>query len=285
MREISGFNGSSEGFLVGFDRDFTSRVFAGGALGYGGNQVNYKRDSGEAKTNSFLATTYFVYGHEDYYVDGALSFTSSSVRNKRKIPGVGVIIPANGLVATSKSSDFEVSPHLGAGMNFYLDKVTKNASLQPFLALDFNYLKEGSYSETGAGPLNLTVKSHSSRQLRTEFGFNMQKTFDFSSGEISPFIKLSYVNKAPVGSTPVVQGFQGQPMTLTTETLALNQHIFSPGVGFYMKMKNNWEMNLRYDGEFSNPSQSHALSLKATWNFPTAKNKKAPQNVALNKPL
>ena len=79
-------------------------------------------------------------------------------------------INVGGVIMRTANADYEgqqYGAYIGGGYKF---KVTKNIELTPLLSLQWNHLHLGSYTETEAGALGLSVASQDYDQLQSGVG-------------------------------------------------------------------------------------------------------------------
>ncbi len=72
--------------------------------------------------------------------------------------------------------------------------------LIPFISVDYVYLEQPTYSETGGGGLNLRVSSRNDQLIQTQVGLEFARRFHCGGWIIVPNLALSYVNQSPLKS-------------------------------------------------------------------------------------
>jgi outer membrane autotransporter protein len=256
-QDIPGFNADSEGLMVGVDSPILrSNVYVGASVGFGRAGINFKQGRGSSNIRSYLASIYTMYSTKDFYVAGSFSGSYNKYHNNRQIPYLN-------LTAQSDYHGTEWTPHLGAGVNFKF----KEASVQPFVNIDYLTLHQGAYQENDASFANLYLLSSSSSQLKSEAGFNVTKSFTAEKGTWTGLFKLSYIRTQPLKKSKLIAGFVGQPLTFETDNFNVKQNKVSPGVGIKYSLKNGLYLNARYDAELAKKSVSQSVSLRLGYVF------------------
>ncbi|OZI47287.1 hypothetical protein CEK29_00575 [Bordetella genomosp. 5] len=146
---------------------------------------------------------------------------------------------------------------------------TDTAYIKPYTNLDLIYTRMPSYSERGAGPLNLDVKSADKFTALLTPGVEVGARFDMKNGYTArPFVNVgvslastdNWTTKAQLGAAP---GGSGDFRT-TLETGRVFGHAT---VGVELASKAGFDLRLQYDGLLSDRARSSGGSVKATWRF------------------
>ncbi|OZI55230.1 autotransporter outer membrane beta-barrel domain-containing protein [Bordetella genomosp. 5] len=146
---------------------------------------------------------------------------------------------------------------------------TDTAYIKPYTNLDLIYTRMPSYSERGAGPLNLDVKSADKFTALLTPGVEVGARFDMKNGYTArPFVNVgvslastdNWTTKAQLAAAP---GGSGDFRT-TLETGRVFGHAT---VGVELASKAGFDLRLQYDGLLSDRARSSGGSVKATWRF------------------
>lgn len=257
VQDYVGFKGHSGGLMTGFDTTvFSPNLYVGTGIGYGKGSVTFKESRGNSHIASYIASLYSLYSTRDYFFDASLAVGLNDYTNNRAIPAIT-------RTALGNYKGTQWTPHLGTGVNFIYNDVT----VQPFINMDYIYLKEGSYTERNADFANLSVHSRISSQLIGEGGFNISTTTSFFSGTWTSFFKISYIRIQPLKMKNLTVSFAGQPLTFQTQTLNLKQDEVSPGAGFKINLNNGFYITAQYDAELSSSSQIQEVGLRLGYVF------------------
>ena len=156
---FTGFNYIMAGGCAGIDYAFTDRFVAGVGGGSANTNLNLEGDWGHSNFNSYFATLYGTYFTDKAYLEGVLSYGLHQYYDNHLIDlGTSQLEGSSSHEGDSFSSVFE------GGYTFR----PKGFVIQPFTALSYIDLSEGSYQETGLGGLGLQVGSRQSNDLSSE---------------------------------------------------------------------------------------------------------------------
>ena len=253
VASLPGFDAKTGGLMVGIDRKISQNFIIGAGLGNMSNKVHWKNNGGHGRINGGIATIYGTWFTDGFYVDGALTGGFNHYKINRNIIFTGI-----NRTAKSKHNGLEFTPHLGIGYEIDMSCY----AVEPFATVDWAYVRDRKYSESGAGALDLNVNSRKSSGLRSEFGGILSKDMKIEEGVFAAELKLSYVQKNPVKKGSLVQGLSGQSTTFGIDDNNKAQHLFSPGVGVTLSMDSGLFASARYDAELSSKSKSHLIGIK-----------------------
>jgi len=173
-----------------------------------------------------------------------------------------------GTTANSRSSIWHADARLRAA---YLVE-TGLVYIKPSIDLDLIYMSMPSFSETGAGALNLNVNSMSKTlgvvTPAVEFGATFTDRLSptvvrpFVSGGVSWFTDKTWTVSSTFAGTPA-----GVPAFETSTVLPDTVYKVSAGLDIINKKAGALDMRFVYDGQFANGFQSHSGSVKASVRF------------------
>jgi uncharacterized protein with beta-barrel porin domain len=129
----------------------------------------------------------------------------------------------------------------------------------------YTYFHSPSYSESGAGGLNLNVEKFSSDSIVVGIESDFIYTLDETS-KLSASVGLSYdfSNKAQT----LTSSFQGGGSVFSTEGIENSSYIYKAGFGYVKKLQNNLFIDMQYDFEGKgNDIQNHVISSKINYKF------------------
>ncbi len=137
--------------------------------------------------------------------------------------------------------------------------------LVPELSVDGLYLREGSYSEQGAGAADLSVGTQDRRSARAFAGVIAQGTFAWDAGLIQPQLLLGWSHdflNNPGAINATFSGAPNSPFQLTGPGVSANRLVGGLGMGYAV---GNWSASINYDASLSTGSvvQSATFSLSS----------------------
>ncbi|ARN75746.1 autotransporter domain-containing protein [Oceanicoccus sagamiensis] len=150
---IDGFDADTYGFALGFDSALGEQVNAGLAFSYADTDVEGKIKSSEMSIDSYRLALYGSYNADSYYLDGQIAYAFNEYETDRQIDPSLTNSP---LVASGDHDGDQYSLRFRAGYPY----ATENGwFITPKAELDYTYLSEDDYRETGAGNVGLEVTS------------------------------------------------------------------------------------------------------------------------------
>ncbi len=169
-----------------------------------------------------------------------------------------------GLNRTASSRYHTWDAHLGTSASFTLP-LSEVMSLVPSLQIDYTRLQSPSYTESGAGDLNLSVQGKSSEALLLGTGARLNYVLTPSS-QISGHLGVSYdvIN----GRDELVATYAGAPgQAFTTPGPSHSPWLLKAGVSYGFKLPKMTDIALRYDAEGRSGFINQSASVKARWRF------------------
>lgn len=189
---------------------------------------------------------------------GATSGSYGSYNNQRSIELMGA-------EAKSDSKVWSIGQQFRASYTYATDK----AYIKPFTNLDLIYTRMPSYTERGAGALNLNVSSSDNFTALLTPGVEVGGRFDLDSGVIvRPFAKIG-VSVASSDKWDTRARLAGAPAGSTDfrTTLDTGRVFGHVSVGVQLTSLRGIDVWLQYDGVASSQARSSSGSLKAAWRF------------------
>ncbi len=182
----NGYNAKLYGAVIGLDRGFIGNTLRLGlAQGYSEGRIRSKDNSGRTRIKSYQTGFYGEYNDDDkpYVVDTVLSFGYNDYDSSRQV--------AIGTIERTASSDYD-----GQQFSGYLEtgyKVKKwDLSIIPLLAMNYTYLHLDGYTESGAGAMDLAVKTQNYDTLQLGAGFRLSRAFDTKNLLFTPELRFRY---------------------------------------------------------------------------------------------
>ena len=132
---------------IGGQTEIHPNLFLAGSLGYETGRLNDGNNPARASTDTGLAMVGLRYQAGPWTLDGVFDIAAGGVNIRRTVISVGR--------TTADTDALNAGLHLRAAYTAPLG----NAYVEPALELDANYVRIGGYTETGAAPFNLRVRS------------------------------------------------------------------------------------------------------------------------------
>lgn len=255
---VAGFKANTYGFAAGLDSTVSSQLRLGAAIAYANSSIDSKSSIAPQHSN---VNVYQLIGYGSYSLNDTteVSFQADVGQNKNK--GNRTIALA-GTVASSAYDS--ISAHAGVGIG-KVYKFAEKSSVTPSVRIDYTWVQDEAYTETGANVLNLIVGKRSTDMLvlSTEGKF----THELSAGTtLTANVGVGYdtLNK----QAAITSVFAGAPgASFVTYGLQQDPWIGRLGVGLVHKTKSGLEVSARYDAESRTSFLNQTASLKFRWNF------------------
>ncbi|MDD5303587.1 MAG: autotransporter domain-containing protein, partial [Elusimicrobia bacterium] len=245
-----GYAFNSGGLTAGADYRVDEHFTAGGSLGYlKGHASVYAPGSGTVDDDSVRFGGYGAANagdfHANAYLGGALDF----FKTKRNIQ-----IP--GLERTAAGSP--LGSELNVNANASYDVPTREWGIySPFAGLSYNRMAIGSFTESGAGTLNLTVSPQTAKSLQSSLGLRVSQKWTTDAHVFVPYVSLGWRHEFDDQSRPITARFAtgvGDPFTVSSGRYARDGTMV--GMGLSASLTKNATARLDYTGDF----RSHFVS-------------------------
>ncbi|TCS37987.1 outer membrane autotransporter protein [Paucimonas lemoignei] len=254
---VSGYKADTYGMVFGVDRVVSDQVRLGGAF-------SYMHSSVDSNTGMQHATVdgYRLIGYGSYSLDPRtdLSFQADVGTGRNK---GNRAINFGGLNAVATSSYSSWNAHVGAGLGRIFD-IDAKSTFTPSARIDYTYIRDNAYTETGANALNLNVAKNSTDELilavdgklnyavsrSTILSANLGGGYDVLSSQSS--INAAYVGG---GGQFVTRGLDPSPW------------LVRGGLGLTVTNGNAMEVTARYDIERRDGFANHTASVKLRMPF------------------
>lgn len=254
---IAGYDTVSYGAVVGYDAAVSDDLRLGVAFSYGNIEVDGNAGNQNVDVDSYEGTVYGSYvldkTTEINFIAGAGFFNSDSRRYL-----------SFGGINRMASADYDSwSGRIGAGVGRVMS-LGPGVQFIPALRLDYSYLKNQKYTETGAGGLSLQVESQSSEQLVPEASAKLKYSLTNN---------LSLTGEAGVGydvltdKASVTSAFVGGGGAFKTTGIKSSPWHLKSGAELEYTYNQQVDVSLTYDrfdrgGDYNNQTISARLQYK-----------------------
>lgn len=233
-----GYSFTSAGMTVGMDYRLSRSLAAGLLLGYTGSRADVDDNGSKTKMDGYTLGAYGTWYTGGFFVDGQASYGWSDYRNTRRI-----VFPGVDRTASSSPAGSQLTLYGGTGYELAMGKwmVVPNLNLQ-YIGLDID-----SYTESGAGSLNLDVDRQSTDSLQGSIGGQLYYRSDTGKSVIMPGISASYGYEFLRGSRDITSRLAQGSSPFSIETVSPGRNFLLCGAGVSMFTNNNASFHLGYD--------------------------------------
>jgi outer membrane autotransporter protein len=255
---VAGYKANTFGLAIGVDGAVTKALRIGGAFAYAKSDIN---GQSSIAPQSALVDVYHLLGYGSYSIDDRteINFQAGIGQNENK--GRRQIAFTSSLASSDFSSE-TANVGVGIGRTYRLSTET---SVTPSVRLDYTWIKDKAYSETGAGLLNLNVSGRETDALivgvdgKVAHQLNAQTTLIGNLG-----VGYDTINK----QSAITSAFAGAPTAaFVTYGIDPSPWLARGGMGGVYKTKSGLEITARYDAEYRESFLNQTASVKARWAF------------------
>jgi uncharacterized protein with beta-barrel porin domain len=219
---IAGYETETYGAAIGGDFKVGQSTF-GASFSYANTDVDSKGD-GNAQTdiNSYQGTIYADYTTKEFYVEGLIGYARNEISGSRSIS-------VNSLTASNDFGSNQYMGSIGFGMPVEVEKghyITPNASLQ------YTLVDNETYTETGAGALNLRIDQDNVHQALGVFGLKYHTNNETDSGTLTPEVRLSMTYDFANDEAVSTSNFTGGGAAFSVQGADVQEFGTRAGAGF-----------------------------------------------------
>jgi uncharacterized protein with beta-barrel porin domain len=256
----SGYDLSSFGLAVGFDRAITGNVLLGATFGYDNTNQDFKSIRSRSQIDSFRTMVYGSWYNGTWFVDAYGGYTKNLYDTKRHID-----IGSFNATARSRYNDDLASVGLDVGRVCTLG----NLFVTPSGGLHYIHLGSPSFTERDGGDANLHISNNTHQSLRLPIGVKANMAFTGKSG-ISwiPEIRAFYVREFMDDSARAHTSFNAmQGVTFAADSGVWGRDSGRFGAGVGMMFSERVQLRFDYDCEIYTHTQTDTLSatLGVSW--------------------
>jgi len=255
----SGADHSSGGVALGADTELGHGLVAGAAFGYLHTDIDTAE--GDLDVDNFQGAVYGGWTQAATYLNGSATFGYHDSDGKRR-----VVVGGFNETARADFDGWTAGFSGEGGRSFAL---SGEATLTPFLGLDYNHLRRNDFTETGAGSANLTVDDEDQDSLRSSLGLRLGGVFTTESGlAIRPTLEAAWVHEYIDDEARLTAGFAAAPTT--TFRIAgpdLDRDHARLGAGVSAALGDTLSLDAGYRTELAASDRTHNFAATLRWRF------------------
>jgi uncharacterized protein with beta-barrel porin domain len=256
---IDGYDGSTWGMAAGIDGMVSDKTRLGFSFTYADTDIDgdgLQNDTTDIE--SYQITGYADYTTDKYYLEGMLSIGYSDVNTRRDITFGGLSLQATG----NYDAD-QYTARIGGGAPIIRGKhiLTPNAAFQ------YTHVESDSFTETGAGVLNLVVAPEDLDMAVGILGLDYQTSYAVSGGTMTPNIRTSVSYDFAADNADSISRFSGTTANFTTKGADVEELGGSLGAGLTYSRNDGSSLSVDYDVDLKDNYVAHTGRLRAKVNF------------------
>ena len=253
---IQGYDLTRYGAFLSLDRRWDD-FRLGAAFSFTNTELDYDRHGSETEADSVALAFYARRDFGPWFVGGQAGLGRASVDNRRNIPALGL----------RADSDYGLTwyqAELAAGYTF---EFGQSAVLRPSLGLAYLGSHSGSFTEHGAGNLNLKVSGEDVDSFEARAQVDVQTSLVTSGGlEIIPRLKLGAAYEMADRNAGLQTRFNAIPAigNFEAESSDAGRWRFMGGAGLGVAVNERLSLALDYETSLQSDYQYHqgSVSLK-----------------------
>ncbi|MBF0186117.1 MAG: autotransporter outer membrane beta-barrel domain-containing protein [Magnetococcales bacterium] len=257
---VSGYDATSSGLVLGFDKEVDEKHRLGVALAYAYSDIE---GAMLATPQAAQVSTVQLIGYGSRNLDAVTELNFQLDASYHWNQGDRTI-NFGGLNRVAQASYGSYSGHLGLGLG-RIYAVSETTQLVPSLRSDFSASYNQAYHESGAGALNLHVEASDSSEWIFSVDSKLNHKVDAATtlavnlGAGYDFLADSGMVSAAYASAPSA--------AFHTPGLETPPWLGRGGLGLTYRHESGMEINARYDAETRNDYVSQMASMKVRWAF------------------
>jgi outer membrane lipase/esterase len=256
---VTGYDFSIFGFNAGADYRFVEDLVLGFATGFTATNASFKGSGGKANVNSIPLYLYGAYTPGAFYVQGTLGYTINLYSLDRNIAFSGV-----SRVATSSVDGNQLNVALETGY----DARVAQFIVTPAVTLNYSQAWVGSFTESGAGSLNLRVSSQSADSVQTGVGLRLSRPFQSGQTLILPQLYAFYQHEFAGDSRGLDARLAQTGSTFLFQTDSPSRDFALLGAGLALGLRKNLTFQATYNAEVGRSGYTpHVVSAGLRYEF------------------
>jgi len=149
-----------------------------------------------------------------------------------------------------------VSAGIAGGHDFRIDEW----ELGPFASLQYVYVDEEGFQESGAGSANLRIGGRETDSLVSELGLRVGRTIEVKLGSLVPELSAAWLYDFDIDDRTITASFTGAPgAPFSIRGQDVERHGATVGAGITLVRENGLSIGLKYNGEFREDYLSHGV--------------------------
>ena len=263
--QLIGMEATSEGVMIGYDRCLKSHFLVGCGVGYTHTDFKWKESAGKGRVDQVYGGLYGSYSNCFVAINLATMLGENFYDLKRKIAFNAPSHPNSNINESAHShyKGFEWSSRFGIIGSFK----KLSLPLQAIANVDYFYLHQNRFQESGATGINLDVREKASNMLQTETGLTYIPTFTFDGGCLAPYLGLSYLAKIPLSGSTYRANFINQAGTFTANTTSKAIHFAAPYLGLKIVKDDGLSFLLNGKAELSGYIKNYVIDCRFDYSF------------------
>lgn len=255
---FDGYKAKSSGLSFGADTEITNGWTAGGALTYAVTSVDQQdtRVGDATQIKSYQLTGYAMKDFGPTYLDAMLSFARHNNKTHR----------ATALARTA-NGNFDGDQWTARLAGGYRMPLGGKVQLVPLASLEWSTLKQKSYTEKGAGALNLSYQAQTTDSLKLGLGARITGETTWGAATVIPEAHAMTFHDFGDARTDTTASFTGGGTAFTTTGQAIQRNSYNLGGSLAFLTGRTSKVTVGYDFEGRKGFAGHSAQITGRWMF------------------
>lgn len=144
----------------------------------------------------------------------------------------------------------------------------KRWALEPFASLQYTYLDESSFEESGAGSVDLSVEDRQTQALVSELGLRLAQVWKQANFTLIPELSAAWSRDFNIDDRALVSSFRSSSsMTFSLPGQARATDALLTGAGITLVLSHGVSTSVRYNGELRDHYSAHTVQGELRFSF------------------
>jgi outer membrane autotransporter protein len=261
---ISGYDTKAYGLVLGYDVPVNDLTRVGLSAGYVQSDIDENGFSGKTTVDSYQLKAYAEYAPAPWYVQGSLAAGVDRYDGSRQITYPGV-----NRTADSSYDGQQYTALVSAGKYISFER---DITVTPFVSLQASNIQVDSYTERGAGDLNLAVKEQNYDVIQSGLGVKAERVIRVGKNSYTPEIHTKWLHDFNSTTMQQTAALTGGGSAFKVEGIDQDRDLYNVGAGLTFLScncsKDSWAVKGQYDYKWNTSDYSaNQFSLIANLNF------------------
>lgn len=254
----NGYNATTQGLLIGFDKEIEDDLILGTSLSYVDSSINSIDNEKSTNLDSYQLNVYGAKDFSNYFINAMLGVVYNKYSSIRKI----AIFNAQ---AKAQYSGQTYVSRIEAGSNFVMKD---DYIVTPLLVITMAKNFTDNYQESGAPDLNFNIKNNSTSFFETRAGVNVSKALQLNRKQkIQPNFGISYGYDFAGSKQKTRATFVGQDAGFDVKSANIVQGSLRFEVGSKILYMNAFSFDAVYNFDLRNNYHAHSASVRGKYDF------------------
>ena len=263
VANMKGYDTEAYGLMLAYDKPLDNQTRVGFGGGYANSTIDGKNSSGSTDIDSYQITGYLHHAPGPWFVQAAVTAGVNDYESTRHI-----VFPGVNRTATSDYSGQQYSGIVTVGRHYQVNETT----ITPLASLQATHLRVGSYTESGAGDVNLRVESQDYNFVQSTLGVKAERVIRSGNSTFSPEVHAKWLHDFRSTTMEQEAAFTGGGASFNAQGIKQDRDLFNVGAGVTFLScnceKDAWTVKGLYDYKWNDSEySSHQVSLIAGLKF------------------